>query len=483
MDMAYERGIKIKEDPTVLAAPIRGTAGLQVVVGTSPVNLAEDPAGSVNVPKLVESLRAASAAVGYAQDMAYTLDQSIYANFEMVAVAPVILINVLDPTRHKKEIQETGCAVKDGQAILAQEGAILASLNVKDGDTELTQGKDYIATFDSRGYVVVTLLDTEKGAETLTISGEAIDPSKVTAEDIIGGYDAATGKETGLELIRQIHPKFGMVPGLIVAPGFSKDPAVAAVMAAKCEDINGLFTCECIVDIDCTDGGATRYTDVQETKEAMGLMSPHVEPVWPKVRSGDRVLYYSAVFAAMVAYTDAGNDDVPNLSASNKLMAVTGTCLDDEGDTEVSIDMAQANMVAGWGVATALNMNGFRTWGNNSAAYPATTDPKDRWFCCRRFFSWWGNNFILEYFKNVDDPTSHRLIQMICDTENMKGNAYVAQGKCAGASITYDKADNPVEQILDGKIVFRQKLAPFPPAEYIVNRLEFDPTMLQEALG
>lgn len=481
--MAYERGVRVMEEPTALTAPILGTAGLQVVIGTSPVNLAEDPAGSVNVPKLANSFKEASAAVGYSDDMTYTLDQSIYANFKMSAVAPVILINVLDPARHKTEVAGESCIVRGGQAVSGQVGMLLSSLSVEAGDAELTQGKDYVAAFDGDGHVVVTLLDPEKEVEALTISGERIDPSKVTAADIIGGYDAVTGKETGLELIRQVYPRFGMTPGLIVAPGFSKDPAVAAVMAAKCEDINDLFTCECIVDIDCTADGAQRYTDVKAVKERSGLVSPHVEPVWPKVKSGDKALYYSAVFAAMTAYTDAQNDDVPSLNASNKLMAVTAACLDDETDTEISIDMSQANVVAGCGVVTALNMNGFRTWGNNSAAYPANTDPKDRWFCCRRFFSWWGNSFILSYLKNVDDPADSRLIQSICDAENIRGNAYVAQGKCAGARITYSEDDNPGTQILDGKVVFRQHLAPFPPAEYIVNILEFDPTMLQGTLG
>ena len=66
---------------------------------------------------------------------------------------------------------------------------------------------------------------------------------------------------------------------------------------------------------------------------------------------------------------------------------------------EVLLDQVQGNAVNSFGVTTAINVNGWRTWGNNSAIYPASTDPKDRWFCCRRFFSWWGNSFILTYFQ------------------------------------------------------------------------------------
>ena len=78
--MAYNRGVRILENPTALTAPILGTAGLQVIVGTSPVNLAEDPERAVNTPMVANSFAEASVAVGYSDDMSYTLNQSINAS-------------------------------------------------------------------------------------------------------------------------------------------------------------------------------------------------------------------------------------------------------------------------------------------------------------------------------------------------------------------------------------------------------------------
>ena len=46
--MAYNHGVRVLENPTSVAAPITGTAGLQVVVGVAPVNLAENPYGCTN---------------------------------------------------------------------------------------------------------------------------------------------------------------------------------------------------------------------------------------------------------------------------------------------------------------------------------------------------------------------------------------------------------------------------------------------------
>ena len=59
----------------------------------------------------------------------------------------------------------------------------------------------------------------------------------------------------------------------------------------------------------------------------------------------------------------------------------------------------------------------------------------------------------------------------------------MAQGKCAGARITYREDENPITEILNGKIQFRQYLAPYTPAEDILNILEFDPTMLEASIG
>ena len=258
-------------------------------------------------------------------------------------------------------------------------------------------------------------------------------------------------------------------------------PDVGIVLAAKCEEINGYFTCECLIDIDSTADGCTAYSDIKVAKEAAGCVSAHAMALWPCIAVGSHWFWYSAIMGALIAKVDAENDDVPNLSPSNKLIGATGTVL--ATGEEVLLDQVQGNAVNSFGVTTAINVNGWRTWGNNSAVYPASTDPKDRWFCCRRFFSWWGNSFILTYFQKVDNPMNPRLIETIVDSENIRGASYVSQGKCARAEIVYNADENPVTDLLNGKITFHQYLTPYPPAEDILNILEFDPNALSDALG
>ena len=151
--------------------------------------------------------------------------------------------------------------------------------------------------------------------------------------------------------------------------------------------------------------------------------------------------------------------------------------------TEVLLDQEQANVVNSFGVATWLNMNGFRLWGNNTACYPGNTDPKDRWINIRRFMNWAANTFILTYTPKIGQVMNRRLIESIVDSENIRGNSFVSRGICAAYSIAFMDADNPTTDLLNGKIVFRQRMTPFTPAEEIDDVIEFDPVALADALG
>ena len=117
-----------------------------------------------------------------------------------------------------------------------------------------------------------------------------------------------------------------------------------------------------------------------------------------------------------------------------------------------------------------------------TAAYPSTTDPTDRWLAVRRFFDWDGNNFILTYFQKVDKPGNKRLIQSIVDSQNIIGNGYVARDYCAGYRLEFHAEENPITDLLDGKLTTHTYLAPYIPAEKIVNIREYDTAALEAAL-
>ena len=131
MSSTYKHGVYTSEKATSMTAPILGTAGLQVIVGTAPVNmLGADFADAVNKPILANNYAEAVAAVGYSDDFAnYTLCEAISATFSVVGTGPVVLINVLDPTKaaHKKAMTGGSVQVNSYVALVEEVGMIVDS--------------------------------------------------------------------------------------------------------------------------------------------------------------------------------------------------------------------------------------------------------------------------------------------------------------------------------------------------------------------
>ena len=477
--MSSKHGIFIQEEKTALTVPQESSTGLQVVIGTAPVNVLDNPSSAVNVPILANSAAEAMAALGYSRDFRkYTLCQTMYVTSNLYQVSPVVYINVLDPEKHKKSMAEKEVTVSSLQAVLQDEGVLKKGLSVKNGESALQEGVDYVLSFDSDNHLVVTLLASGSAADAsaLKVSGTMLDPDAVKKEDIIGAYNVNTGEETGMEVIRKVYPKLGVVPGILIAPGWSQEPEVGIALSAKAANINGVFKAVTFLDIDTAK--ARKYTDVKEVKEKSGFTSEFCYPLWPCFMVGSVILSASAVAAARTAYLDAMNEDVP-CHQSNKSLAITGTCLAD--GTDVMLDQDQGTTVNSYGVATAINMNGFRLWGNYTGAYPASGDAKDLWLHVRRMFNWQGNTFILTYFDRVDDAMNMVLVENVVDSENIRCAAY-APKHWAGASIEYLAADNPITDILAGRITFRQHIAPYTPAETFNVILNYDIGMLQAVL-
>lgn len=478
----YKHGIEVEEKKTTYQRPLATSYGVQVVVGTAPVNLTKNPKEYVNRPVLVQSFAEAVEKLGYTDDWSYTLCQSIYASFQMFHVYPVIYVNVLDPDKHSKDAVEASYTVKNHQVTLEKNGILLSSIQIKaqaEGEA-LKLNEDYVLSFDSKGKSVITLLSTGAGyaLENIRVSHKYLDPSMVTEEDIIGAYDVETGKETGLELVRRVYPMFHLSPGLILAPGWSQKPNVGAAIQEKCTEINGVFRCECVLDLDTAT--TRKYSECGTVKKQNGYTDPHAIVLWPELLTGGKHMAFSAAYGAMASYYTATNGDVPYLYPSNRLLNVEGAVLAD--GTEITLDQTQAAYLNGDGVVTAINDGGWRSWGNNTGCYPENTDPKDYRIACRRMFSFVANYFIRQYQSRLDASMNRRTIDDIVNSFNIWGNSLVSQGMCAGLRMEYDESENDNESLLNGHVKVKIYLAPYTPLEYILASEEFDMTALQASI-
>lgn len=478
--MTFRHGVYVEEQGTSVLAPTEATSGIPFVTGTAPVHLAS-AAAPANTPVLANTYAEAVAALGYSDDWSkYTLCEAMYTHFVLYGMSPMILVNVLDPTNeeHTTAVAPATVPVSNRVATLAVDGVMLSSLVVKssDGTTTFTAGTDYSAAFDDVGHVLITakangMIPAE--ATALQVGYSKLNPSAVTSSDIIGGV-TAEGEYTGFELVNQTYPRFGLLPDLLLAPGWSHLPVVAAVMKAKASNINGNFKAEAITDLD----PAQSYTDAPTWKSDNSYTGSLQVNTYPKVTLGDKTFWLSSHLAARIAATDTDNGGIPFVSPSNKALQIDGAVLAD--GSPLFLGMDQTAYLNGQGIVTALNLgtSGWKAWGNQTGAYPVTTDPKDSLFPIRRMFNWVGNSVILTYMQKVDDPMNKRLIEAVTDSLNIWLNGLTATGALLGGRVEFRASENPVTDLMAGKVTFHLFITPPGPAQEINFLLEYDTSYL-----
>lgn len=470
----YYHGVATRQADTSVSTPVTADSGIAFVVGAAPVHTVD---GSVNDPIMCMSYAEAVAAMGYSDDWEkYPICEAIYSQFKLYGVAPVVFVNVLDPAKHKKSVDEQNYQITDGKVLLPCE-AMKDTVKVNGYEA----GTDYDLFYEGENLIIEVLEggNVPEDAAELAISFDAVDPSAITKADIIGGFDTNTKKYSGLELIDKVFPKYGIVADLILAPGWSGDSEVAAIMAAKAASINGVFEGKALIDADTET--VRHYADVPAWKKEKNINGKAQVLCWPMVKLGDRAFHLSVQLAGRMGATDSDNDGCPAESPSNKLLQIDSAVLAD--GTVVLLDLQQANYLNSNGIVTALNfIGGYVAWGNETACFPADTDVKNYFICVSRMFGWVANSLILTYWSKVDKKMTRRLIDSIVDSVNIWLNGLVAEEKLLGGRVEFLESENSTTALMAGKAVFHIYMTPPSPMKECEFVLEYDADYVQAAL-
>lgn len=490
--MAYRHGVYISEVPTSILPPVQADAGIPFIVGTAPVGMTDE--SNVNRPVLCYTYAEAVAAFGYVapkpdaatglKAFEYTICEAIYSQFALNGVAPVIIVNVLDPKKHATSAAASSITIPEatGSVVVKETGIIPSTVRISTAEgTVYSAGEDYELTFDDDGFAVISSLKDAEGEyklaidTALTFSAQKTDPTAVAAEDIVGGV-SVDGAKSGLELVEDCYPKFRLVPGTIIAPGYSHNTSVAAVMASKCTGINGVFRAISIVDIP-TDEVKT-YSAAPAWKVNAGITDTYQIACWPMVALDGMAFHLSTQLAGLMGKVDAENRDVPYVSPSNKGLKIDGTILAD--GTEVLLNLETANYLNGQGIVTAMNfINGWVAWGNRTSIYPSSSDTKDAFIPVRRMFNWIGNTVVETFWSKVDFPLNRRLVDTVVDSANIWLNGLAAQGAILGGRLEFQEAENPATALIDGIATFHLYVTPPAPARELEFVLEYDVNYLE----
>lgn len=494
--MAYTHGVKISEVPTSILPPVEVSAGIPFIVGTAPVNMTDSE--NVNIPKLCYSYEEAVKAFGYVppkEDTAsglkkfeYTISEFIQSQFALFGAAPVIVVNVLDPAKHKKTATTKTITLdtKTGSAVIEETGVLPSSVTITaTGGSAYAKDTDFVLTFDDNGFLVVTSKTDEDGAflcttgTALTVAADVLDPTAVTVEDVIGGV-TTEGVKTGFELISECFSRFRLVPGVLLAPGYSESATLAAVMATKAASINEHFSAICLIDIPTNT--VRQASDVPTYKNTNNLVDPLQVLCFPLIALDGVVYHLSTQMAGLIAKTDGENDDVPYFSPSNHNLQMTSSVLSDGSEIWISPDVG--SYLNSQGIMTALNFTGgWKAWGNRTAAYPDNTDVKDSFVSVRRMFNWIGNTLVQTFWQKLDAPLNRRQIDSIVDSANIWLNGLTARGYILGGRVEFLDTENPTTDVMDGISRFHVYVTPASPNREIDFILEYDPAYLETLFG
>jgi len=469
--MAINHGVFVKEQDTSVSTPVTAAVSVPFVIGCAPVQAAVDPA-EVGVPVLCTSWDEFESQFGYSDDWSqYNLCEFAYSHFKLYGCQPAIFCNLLDPAEMRLIGQSAEVAVTNHRATLPLE-VIPDTLVVKGtGEEAYVLDTDY-SVYADEGKWVVELIKTGAHYDDATLSvtyDEAI-PVAVTADLVASKMDA-------IELCMSTA---AMVPDLIVAPGYSKDNTVAAIMATKAAAINGLFQAKALIDMDASK--CTKYTEAIGYKTVNNLVAEEQILCWPMMKLGNKQFHMSTQLAGLMASVDAEHEN-PYESPSNKNFQMDSLCLAD--GSAVLQTKAQADLLNANGIVTALNFlsSGWVCWGNYTACYPSVTDVKDYFIPVSRMFGWIGNTMIQTFWSKLDQPMNRRLLDNIVDSCNIWLNGLTGSGYLLGGRAEVLHSENPVTDLMAGIIRIHLYITPPSPAQEIDFVLEYDVNYVSSALS
>lgn len=482
-------GITVTESPTVGRPPITSLAGLPVYVGTAPINRGEED--NVNKINICYSFDEAKTALGYDEDFEdYTLCSAMKLILQKYKAGPLVLINVLDPGEATHintgitEAWDLGTLGEPSQVFWELKGILPSTVVITNSavPSTYTEGTDYTLEIDEdTGFLQINIIAAADGgtipSDLATLAGEAdqLLPSGVVQADIIGAMTA--GVSTGLYKAHHVYSKTGLVPGMLRAPYWGRIRAVKDEIKSIALNIAGEFRCHGVVDLDHQASEIANYTAVPTWKADNFYYDKGMVNCWgPRVEYDDEYYLLGDHYVAQCLLTDASDEagGIPYISPSNKI--ILADALVDDSDNEVLFTKPNINTINDQGVVGAVPTRfGFRLWGNRTAIYPSDSDPREAFIPIRRMFDWVHNSLVLTHEAKVDSPGNKKQIQSVVRAEQLRINGLISAGALIAGRVAFLETENPIDDLMDGKVKYHVWLTPPVPMEDIQFIVEYDP--------
>ena len=451
-----------------------GSGGTQsgtiaVDVGAAPVNLVRDYSKYVNAPVKLANFSSAKRYMGYSDNWAdFDLCEAIATHLNSSAgnAGPIVAINVLDPAKHKKQVQTTTeLTFVSGRAIIQSETIVLDTLVLADK----VEGVDFSIDYDfTKGQVILTSIGETVITGKVSATYDEVDPSAITAADIIGGVTAG-GEYSGLGCVGLIYPELGLIPNLILCPKWSEEPTVYNAMITAGTKINGHWDAFVLADLPILDGSSKVDTIEQaiEWKDTNGYSNERSKVFWPQNKDAVGNVHHAAVLAAWrQQLVDESNNGVPMETCSNKAVPVSAHYFGADS-TNRGFDQTRANELNAAGISTTVYWGGqWVLWGPHTAAYKygSVTDNRNIFDNSIRMMMYVSNSFQQEHALIIDSPMTRAMKDTIKNREQEKMDALASMGAFIGTPVVeFLEEDNSTDSLVEGNFVWNFKGTPTPP--------------------
>lgn len=328
--------------------------------------------------------------------------------------------------------------------------------------------------FDQAGAVVVVVRVASES------DGQGgINETEVMA-NIVGGVNSTNGDYEGVHAFLGAESKLGVVPRILVAPGFShqrpENPQLPGQYLANPVVSEMVGIAERLRAVIIADGPNT--TDEAAQAYAGDFGSPRVYVVDPWVLKTDSTGAIvskpaSPCVAGLIAKSD--NDRGFWWSPSNQnINGIVGTVR--PVDFTLGDANARANLLNEGGIATIIRQDGYRLWGNRTLA----SDPKWMFLSVRRTADMINDSLLRAHLWAVDRNITKTYMQDVMEGVNAYLRHLTAIGAILGGKCWADPELNTPDQIAQGKVYFDFDFTPPFPAEHITFRSQMVQDYLTE---
>lgn len=473
--MAYKHGTYQQEGATSFQLPVVVNYG-HFLVGMAPMHKVKKEKRNINEVVRIGTYQEAIEYFGDIYDLDFSISQAIKVFFELYGVAPLYLVNILDINKHKTEKKTLSeQPLQQGKYLLKSQKAIPDTIVVK-GSTGKQVISDAKFVFTAEGLEIYA---KPSEGNNIDIEYEEVDISKITKTEAIGGFDSATMKRTGLELVNEVFLKYSELPSFVDAPDFSHEADVAAIMETKVKNINGgMFESVALINAPVD----KKYDELSEWKDSKNITGNDQVVLYGRLGLTKQNYFQSIHYAALSLKVDAENNGVPSQGPSNYSYKMDSFLWQNTSGVmeEVRLDKEQqANFLNKNGVVTAINFKGWRCWGSETAKNPLATDPKDKFAYTRRMFKYIGNELVLSYFNNVDKRFTLKMAETMEKSMNIRLNSLVSGNHLLSGKVAFYAADNSLIDIINGDITWTIEVGIVPLAKSITFKKVYDVKALE----